>query len=125
MDLKSICLQNMVSQIKQLPPLLHEEVLGYSLQTINEEAKKQAKKELLEDSEIVINDLTDIIVKARKNGNDWVRPEYTKNIDDDIYNNFVHISEMIVNKYSQQIHLFDNHEFNEPGYTEDSDDSEY
>jgi len=115
----------MVSQIKQLPPLLHEEVLGYSLQTINEEAKKQAKKELLEDSEIVINDLTDIIVKARKNGNDWVRPEYTKNIDDDIYNNFVHISEMIVNKYSQQIHLFDNHEFNEPGYTEDSDDSEY
>jgi len=112
----------MVSQIKQLPPLLHEEVLGYSLQAIKEEAKKQAKKELLEDSEIVINDLTDIIDKARKNGNDWVRPEYTKNIDDDIYNNFVHVSEMIVNKYSQQIH---NHTFNEPGYTQDSDDSEY
>ena len=122
MDLKSICLQNMVSQIKQLPPLLHEEVLGYSLQAIKEEAKKQAKKELLEDSEIVINDLTDIIVKAMKNGKDWVRPEYTKNIDDDIYNNFVHVSEMIVNKYSQQIH---NHTFNEPGYTQDSDDSEY
>ena len=63
MDLKAICLQNMVDQIKQLHPLLQEEVIGHSLKTIKEQAKQEAKKELLAElkrnSEIVIDDLTD------------------------------------------------------------------
>jgi len=111
MDLKAICLQNMVNQIKQLPPLLQEKVIGHSIQTIKEQAKQEAKKELLAElkrnSEIVIDDLTDAIVSSRRNGRNWIRPEYTKDIDNDIYHNFVHISEMIVDKYSCDI-IFNN-----------------
>tara|TARA_Y100000389_G_scaffold171213_1_gene178731 strand:- start:268 stop:669 length:402 start_codon:yes stop_codon:yes gene_type:complete len=107
MDLKTICLQNIVNQIKQMPPLLQEELIGYSLKTIKEQAKKEAKKEFLDelkrDSRIVINDLTDRIVECRRTGIYWTRPQYTQDIDDSIYYNFVDISEMIVNKYSQEI----------------------
>lgn len=111
MDLKAICLQNMVNQIKQMPPLLQEELIGHSLKTIKEQAKQEAKKELLaelkRDSEIVIDDLTNRIVECRRSGTCWTRPQYTQNIDDNIYYNFVDISEMIVNKYAQEI-IFQN-----------------
>lgn len=111
MDLKAICLQNMVNQIKQMPPLLQEELIGYSLKTIKEQAKQEAKKELMSElkrnSHIVISDLTDRIVESRRTGTCWTRPQYTQNIDDSIYYNFVDISEMIVNKYAQEI-IFQN-----------------
>lgn len=111
MDLKAICVQNIVDQIKQLPPLIQEEVIGHSLKTIKEQAKKEVKKELLaelkRDSSIVINDLTDIIVECRRTGTLWTRPQYTQNIDDNIYYNFVDISEMIVDKYAEEI-IFQN-----------------
>ena len=130
MDLKAICLQNMVNQIKQLPPLLQEEVIGHSLQTIKEQAKQEAKKELLaelKNSEIVIDDLTDVIVSSRRNGRNWIRPEYTKDIDNDLYHNFVHISEMIVDKYSHEI-IFNNpsalHETGNSNY-ESEEESDY
>ncbi len=107
MDLKAICLQNMIHQIKQMPPLLQEELIGYSLKTIKEQAKQEAKKELLaelkRDSHIVINDLTDKIVESRRTGTYWTRPHYTPNIDDIYYQYFVDISEMIVNKYDKEI----------------------
>jgi hypothetical protein len=125
MDLKAICLQNMVNQIKQLPPLLQEEVIGHSLKTIKEQAKQEAKKELLaelkRDSELVVGDLTDVIVSSRRTGRSWVRPEYTEDIDNDIYHNFVHISEMIVDKYSPEI-IFNN---SGTGYSDFEEESDY
>lgn len=129
MDLKAICLQNMVDQIKQLPPILQEEVMGHSLKTIKEQAKQEAKKELLAElkrnSEIVIDDLTDAIVSSKRNGGEWVRPKYTKDIDNDIYHNFVHISEMIVDKYSHEI-IFNNPRASyQTGYSSSEDESDY
>lgn len=103
MSLKNICFQNIVNQIKQLPPVLQEEVIGYSFENIKQQIKKELLEEMKKDSEIVINDLTDIILSSKTSGKDWKRPEYTKNIDDNLYYNFVNISEMIVNKYYQKI----------------------
>lgn len=123
MDLKAICLRNMVEQIKQLPPLIQEEVIGHSLKTIREEAKKELLDELKRNSDIVIDDLTDVIVSSRRNGRNWTRPEYTKDIDNDIYHNFVNISEMIVNKYSQEI-IFNN-QVETFGHIVNMDSSEY
>ena len=129
MDLKAICLQNMFDQIKQLPPLLLEEVIGHSLKTIKEQAKQEAKNELLaelkRDSELVIDDLTDAIASSRRNGGNWVRPEYTKDIDDDIYHNFVHISEMILNKYSQEIIFNNPRTLYDAGYSDFEEESDY
>lgn len=129
MDLKAICLQNMVDQIKQLPPLLQEEVIGHSLKTIKEQAKKELMDELKKNSEIVIDDLTDAIVSSKRNGRNWIRPEYTKDIDTDIYHNFVHISEMIVDKYSHKIIFNNNRASYETGYSnsyyESEEESDY
>lgn len=107
MDLKTICMKNMVEVIKNLPPLLREEVIGESLKSIKEEAEKKAKESLMyqirRDAEIVVEDVTEKLVQSQANGTTWQRPEYTKNIDDELYYTFVHVSERFVHKYAEQI----------------------
>jgi len=112
MDLKAICMKNIVELIKNLPPLLKEEVIGKSLKSINEEAEIKAKKSLMKqlrrDAAIVVEDVTNKIVESRVYGTSWRRPDYTMNIDDEMYNIFVHVSEQFVGKYEEHI-IFSRH----------------
>lgn len=128
MSLKTLCMNNIVELIKNLPPLLKEEVLGVSMKAIKEEAKQKVMKEIRRSASIVVDDVTDILIASHKTGQDMKRPEYTKDIDDELYYTLLGISERFVNKHAEKI-LFDNAPHNrrrqeiEP-YEESSEDSE-
>jgi len=49
MNLQDECYRRLVGLIKSLPPLLQEEVVGRSVQSIRDEAKKEFIKELQEE----------------------------------------------------------------------------
>lgn len=103
MSLKALCIQNMVEQIKNLPPLLMEEIIGESLKAIKEDAKKEAMKEIRSSASVVIEDITDRLITSRKTGKNWTRPEYTQDIDDELYYTFVDAAEMFVSKHEESI----------------------
>jgi hypothetical protein len=103
MSLKALCIKNMIEQIKNLPPVLLEEVIGESLKAIKEEAKAEVIKEMKASSSIVIDDITERIIKSSQTGRVWERPEYTKDIDDELYYTFVDISEQFINKHGEKL----------------------
>lgn len=130
MSLKALCMKNIIDQIKNLPPLLLEEVLGESLKSIKEEAKQAAMKEIRRSAAVVVEDVTELLINSHKTGNDWKRPVYTKDIDDELYYTFVDISERFVTKHSEKL-VFDNQPTNRRvattfyGQSLDDDESDF
>ena len=102
MDLKTLCMKNMVETIKNLPPILRDEVIGQTTKDIKKEAYENAKKHIMKEirqsAAIVVEDVTDRIVMSHIKNQNWERPEYTKDIDDELYYTFVDISEKFVIK---------------------------
>jgi methyl coenzyme M reductase beta subunit len=118
-------MNNLVELIKNLPPLLKEEVIGESMKAIKDEAKQQVMKEIRRSAAIVVDDVTDSLITSRKTGRDIKRPEYTKDIDDELYYTFLDISERFVNKHAEKI-VFDNtHHMDSYEDDEDSEQDEY
>ena len=103
MDLKTTCINNLVETIKKLPPYLKEEVILKSIKSIREEEKSLIIKEVKNNATVVIEDLIDIIIDSNKTGQNFYRPEYTKNIDDELYQIYVDISQNFVKKYTHQL----------------------
>jgi hypothetical protein len=123
MSLKALCIKNMIEQIKNLPPVLLEEVIGESLKAIKEEAKAEVIKEMKASSSIVIDDITERIIKSSQTGRVWERPEYTKDIDDELYYTFVDISEQFIRNHGEKL-IFrpaSRHEHELNDYSSDSD----
>ena len=60
-------------------------------------------KEVKNNATVVIEDLIDIIIDSNKTGQNFYRPEYTKNIDDELYQIYVDISQNFVKKYTHQL----------------------
>jgi len=98
----------MTEMIKNMPPLLKEEIIGVSLAAIKEEAMNKIMKEMKRSASIVVDDITDCLIESRKTGKNWKRPEYTKDIDDELYYTFVNIAEQFVNKHVEKL-VFDQH----------------
>lgn len=107
MDLKSLCLDNIAQMIKQLPPMLRDEVIGESSKVIKKEAEEKARKKIMKEihhsSKVVVEDITERIIQSYVTGRVWKRPEYTRNIDEDLYNIFVDISENFVSKNAEKL----------------------
>lgn len=130
MSLKEICIQNMVEMIKKMPPTIKEEIIGLSLKTIKEEALVKARLEVIKEikrSSTIVDDVTDRMIIAHRTSQNWSRPEYTKDIDDELYQIFVDISERFVNKNSEKLIFNQNHEHIPLYVLEEihSDDDEY
>lgn len=128
MSLKALCMNNLVELIKNLPPQLKEEVIGESLKAIKAEAKHEVMKEIRRSAAIVVDDVTDRLISSHKTGQDWKRPEYTNDIDDELYYTFTDIVERFVNKHAEKI-VFDNppqhrRQAAMDWYEDDSEDSE-
>ena len=64
MDLKTICMNNLVNLIKNLPPLLKEEVIGQSIKTIREEERLKIMKEIKRSASVVVDDVTEKIINS-------------------------------------------------------------
>lgn len=106
MNLKSLCLDNIAQQIKKLPPMLQDEILNETTKSIRKEAEKKARKKIMKEilhSTTIVEDITDRMIESYKTGNIWKRPEYTHNIDDDLYNIFVNISEKFVTNNAEKL----------------------
>ena len=103
MNLKTICMNNLVELIKNLPPLLKEELIGQSIKSIRVEEKEKIMKEINRSASIVVEDVTEQIINSYTTGRNWTRSEYTKDIEDDLYNTFVHISQTFIDKHVDQI----------------------
>ena len=119
MDLKTIYMNNLVEIIRNLPPLLKEEVIGKSMKAIEEDAEKKIIKEIRNSAAIVVEDITELLISSSRTGKLWERPEYTKNINDELYYTFVDISEKFVNNHGEKL-IFHTHT-----YSDDSDDDSY
>lgn len=103
MSLKELCIQNIVNQIKNLPPILLEEVVKASLKTIKEDAKKEAMREIRRSAAVFVDDITERMINSKKTGDDWKRPDYTMDIDDELYFTFVETAETFVNKHEETL----------------------
>ena len=128
MSLKALCMNNLVELIKNLPPQLKEEVIGESLKAIKAEAKQEVMKEIRRSAAIVVDDVTDRLISSHKTGQVMKRPEYTNDIDDELYYTFTDISERFVDKHAEKI-VFDNpphhrRQIAMDWYDEESEDSE-
>ena len=99
MDLKTLCMNNLVELINNLPPLLKEEVISQSVEQIRIQERSKIMKEINRSASIVIEDITENIINSSITGMYWTRPEYTKDIDNDLYQTFVDISENFVDKH--------------------------
>jgi hypothetical protein len=124
MTLQSVCMNNLVEIIKNLPPLLKEEVLGKTMKDIKDEVKQDVIKEIRRSASIVVEDLTDHLISSHKTGQDMKRPEYTNDLDDGIYYTFIDISEQFVKKHIEKI-VFDNHMTYQVSDSDDSDQDYY
>jgi hypothetical protein len=104
MNLKELCVKNLVYEIDNMPPLLKEEVIGISISNLERNLEKKLESKIkrkvidnfLVDAEVVIDDIID---KLLDNNNFWRRPAYTEDMDDDIYNIYVQICNRFVQKY--------------------------
>jgi hypothetical protein len=107
MDLKTICMNNLVEIIKNLPPQLQEDVIGASTKAIKEEAEKKTKEKIMKaikrSAAIVTEDVTERLIASHQTGQSWKRPEYTNDIDDEIYYTFVDVAEKFVNNYGEML----------------------
>jgi hypothetical protein len=112
-------MNNLVEIIRNLPPLLKEEVIGKSMKAIEEDAEKKIIKEIRDSATIVVEDITELLISSSRTGKLWERPEYTKNINDELYYTFVDISEKFVNNHCEKL-IFHTHT-----YSDDSDEDSY
>jgi hypothetical protein len=107
MDLKTLCMNNLVQNIVNLPPQLREKVIGESTKKIKKEAEKKAREKIVREVKrtagIVIEDVMKLIIESQRTGQNWVRPKHTRNIDDDLYYIFVNICEEIVLNNSESL----------------------
>lgn len=95
MSLKSQCVKNIVDLIQNLPPRLKEEIVGESLNSMKEKIMKQMRR----DANIVIEDIVDKIISAHRTGVDWKRPDYTNDIDNELYFMYVDIAGRLIDKF--------------------------
>ena len=103
MDLKSLCSDNLVQLIKNLPPAIRDELIGKTTEQIKKEAKIQVINEIREYACDTVDDVTDLIISSRKKGNDWTRPKYTYKIEDELFYTFVEMAETFINKHSETL----------------------
>ena len=103
MSLKDLCMKNMVEIIKNLPPMMIEEVIGKSLEAIEKDIKEKVMKEIRCSAVIVTEDVTERIIEASKTGQSWQRPEYTNDIDDELYYTCVDIAQRFVDNNSDKL----------------------
>jgi hypothetical protein len=121
-------MNNLVELIKNLPPLMKDQVLGETMESIKEDVRQEVIKEIRESAAIIVGDVTDELISAHNSGFGTKRPEYTKDLDDELYYTFLDISEQFVAKHAEKI-LFDDRRDDLDEYDEydesDSSDSSY
>ena len=105
MCLKSLCVKNIVEMIKNLPPLLKDEIMGEALKEIREDEKKKMMKEVREIGVVAVEDISSAMTESFRNGVHWTRPDYLENIDDDLYHMFVDIAEYFTYKNQDTLTL--------------------
>jgi hypothetical protein len=129
MELKTLCINNIAELIKKLPPLLQEEVIKVSIKSIKEDAEKKAyekyMKEIKLSAVIVTEDITKLIIRSHQTGINWKRPEYTKDIDDELYHTLVHVSESFVNNNVNVSRFAMDYEYYYQHNSDSESDSEY
>jgi hypothetical protein len=103
MSLKELCVKNLVEMVKNLPPLLKEEILEETLKSIKEDLKAQIMKDLNKYAVAVTEDITSNIIGTRKFGGNWKRSSWTSKMDDDLYHTCVNIAENFVDQYPELV----------------------
>lgn len=122
MDLKTLCMNKTVDLVNALPPLLKEEVTNHTINNIRNEERKKIINGMIQSATIIIEEITDNIIECYRTGKSWVRPDHTKDIDDDLYQTYVNISYMFVNRHAQKL-CYDIPQYNF-SFNDDLSDSE-
>jgi len=98
MDLKSLCSDELIKLIKNLPPTVRDEIIEITTNQLKEEAKKKIINDIKSYASNIVTDVTDLILISHRVGDNWKRPSYTYRIDDELFDVFVDIAETFVNK---------------------------
>ena len=94
-----MCKNLLVEQIKNLPPILKDTIIGESSKKIKEQIEQKILKEFKISALIMVDDMTDILINCSNTGCSYERPEYTKNLPDELYYTIIAISEKMIDKY--------------------------
>jgi hypothetical protein len=110
MSLKALCTTNIVELIMSLPPMLRDEIIGETTQAIKKEAEEKAMKNIIKEirssGSIAVSDISDRIILSHRTGREWIRPEYTNDMNDDLYQTYVEIADKFFYKNSEQLVFF-------------------
>jgi hypothetical protein len=90
----------LVEQIKNMPQILQESIINKSIDEIRKQIRKEIILEIVEECEITVNEVAQDIIN---NNNYWQRKEYTRHIDNDIYQVFVRAAQIFVENMNNQI----------------------
>jgi hypothetical protein len=103
MTLKSLAKKKLLQEIKNIPPVLLDEISDDIKQTRIDQIKKKTVtdflKRLKSEANIVISDITQLIISSHRSGMNWVRPSYMDNIDHRLYGIYVNIAENFAQEY--------------------------
>jgi hypothetical protein len=100
MNLKTICMDNLVIEIKNLPLQIKEDLLDVSL--------NQIKKEIIKDicllSVEIINELTRSLILSKQRYEKW-NPPHRPDIDLTLYKTYISIAEIFVMNYNVELDI--------------------
>jgi hypothetical protein len=103
MTLKSLAKKKLLQEIKNIPPVLLDEISDDIKQTRIDQIKNKTIKSFLKrlksEATIVISDITQLIISSHRSGINWVRPSYMNNIDHRLYGIYVNIAENFAQEY--------------------------
>lgn len=114
MDLKTICMNNLVDIIKNLPPIMREEIINATIKSIADIEREKIIKEIRRSAVSVVEDVTELVIESYETGRTWQRPKYTDNMDNRLYDTYVEIAEHFVISNSDKL-IFNNKKRND-GY---------
>jgi hypothetical protein len=103
MSLKDQLIENMVSSVVSLPPMLKEEVVGKSLKVIKTQIREEVMSEFLRDAEIVVRDLTSQYVRSLENNSTVTRPVYTEGMSPEMYGTLLAIAQNFSYDYGERL----------------------
>ena len=121
--------KNIVADIENLPPTLKEYIIENSIKHINRNIENNIIKDIRESALFIIDDITDKLIDCYSLGTFYNRPEYTKNLDGQLYYTFIGMAEKLLDKYYSRERRYyndeiDNTRYSDMEYTEEEEEEE-
>jgi len=119
-SLKDLSMNVIIRQVKDLPPVLRDELIGKTISSLEKNVYSNVMKNIVDNMENMVSDLTHLILK---HGDNWTKPTYMEKIDYNLYQVCVNIATANANRIDAEVqkrHIPDRYRYDPD---QDSDDA--